>query len=202
MATPFLGSLLGLTTSIGGSVPKLFAGARERQLNQMAVGKGPSAASTMLQQQAAANARNALSIASAQPGGLGLLQGLRSAEEMNRTAGQQAANARVQEQMQAVGAAKQANDQRQDTLGRMGAAVGQFGSAFDAQNLASQQADKAQAHELKLAELNRQAPQPAGTPMTPAAAPATQLTPPPSLQPTDPNALPDFYKRFNLNRGF
>lgn len=152
MATPFLGSLLGLTTTIGGSVPKLFAGARERQLNRMAAGKGPSAAGTMLQQQAASNARNALSIASSQPGGLGLLQGLRSAEEMNRTAGQQAANARVQEQMQAVGAAKQANDQRQDTLGKMGAAVGQFGSAFDAQNVAAQQATDAAAE----AEKNRQ----------------------------------------------
>ncbi len=189
MALP-LGSLLGLTTTIGGSVPKLFAGARERQLNQMAVGKGPSAASTMLQQQAAANARNALSIASSQPGGLGLLQGLRSAEEMNRTAGQQAANARVQEQMQAVGAAKGARDQRLDVLGKMGSAVGQFGSALDAQSVASQQPGATPA------------PSVAGTPMAPQAAPQAQLTPPPSLQPTDPNARPDFYKRFTLNRGF
>lgn len=137
-----LGSLLGLGTSVGGAIPGLLQGDRERDLNRLAQGKGPSAARTMLANQGAQNAANAQAVASAQPGGLGLLQGLRSAETANRDAAQQMGQARVQEQLGAIGAAKQARDQRMAGIGRVGAAIGQFGSSLDATDAAAKLAEK------------------------------------------------------------
>lgn len=137
-----LASLLGLGTSIGGAIPSLIPGDREKQLNRLAQGKGPSAAQTMLTNQGAQNARNAQAVAAGQPGGLGLLQGLRSAEGANRDAAQQAGAARVQEQLGAIGAAKQARDQRMGGIAKVGAAIGQFGSSLDASNAAADLAKK------------------------------------------------------------
>lgn len=181
----FLGSLIGLGGAAAGSIPSLLRSGVENRMRAMAAGRGPSAAQTMLQQQGAANARNALSVASAQPGGLGLLQGLRSMEEMNRTAGQQATNARVQEQMQAIGAAKQAEDARHQALYRLGAGVAGMGSAFDAQQTAAQQADLA--HQTQVQN------QVATTPL-----PTTQLAEPTLGQPQDPNALPAWMQSIRL----
>lgn len=203
----FLGSLIGLGGAAAGSIPSLLRSGVENRMRAMAAGRGPSAAQTMLQQQGAANARNALSVASAQPGGLGLLQGLRSMEEMNRTAGQQAANARVQEQMQAIGAAKQAEDARHQALYRLGAGVAGMGSAFDAQQTAAQQADLAHQREmekLRLEQAGRERAtdaarqtqvqnQVAATPL-----PTTQLTEPTLGQPQDPNALPAWMQSIRL----
>lgn len=188
----FLGSLIGLGGAAAGSIPSLLRSGVENRMRAMAAGRGPSAAQTMLQQQGAANARNALAVASAQPGGLGLLQGLRSMEEMNRTAGQQAANARIQEeaamrqnQLAAAGMAKQAEDARHQSLYRLGAGVAGMGAAFDAQQTAAQQADAARQTQVQN--------QVASTPI-----PTTQLTEPTLGQPQDPNALPAWMQSLRL----
>lgn len=178
----FLGSLIGL----GGAatmLPGILRSSTENRMRALAAGRGPSAARTMLQQQGAANARNALSVASSQPGGLGLLQGLRSMEEMNRTAGQQAANARVQEQMASIGAAKQAEDERHNRLKQFGGAIAGLGSSFDAQMTAADQSQAAQTAE---------AAKTASAPI-----PSTQLQSG-AAPPADPNALPPWMQQYRL----
>lgn len=187
-----LGSLLGLGTSVGGAIPGLIQGDRERDLNRLAQGKGPSAARTMLANQGAQNAANAQAVASAQPGGLGLLQGLRSAETANRDAAQQMGQARVQEQLGAIGAAKQARDQRMAGIGRVGAAIGQFGSSLDASNAAAKLAEKQGAqqefdnkHKTAQLDMQRQylafrfgTPAPAAAPQSAVAIPTTTIRAP------------------------
>jgi len=144
-----LGSLLGLGT-IASQIPALIPGDREKQLNRLAQGKGPSAARTMLANQGAQNAANAQAVASAQPGGLGLLQGLRSAETANRDAAQQMGQARVQEQLGAIGAAKQARDQRMEGIGKLGASIGAAGAAADASDAAAKLAETNRKHQLDM----------------------------------------------------
>lgn len=128
-----LPGLLGIGAGMAGQIPGLVQSPEERRLRQMAAGRGTSAAQTMLQQQAGANARNAMSVAAAQPGGLGLLQGLRSAEEGNRGAMERMSAIRAMEQQGAIEGAHNMRQQRTGGWARMGMGAAQTGGALGAQ---------------------------------------------------------------------
>ena len=183
-----IAGLLGLGTSVAGSIPGLIPGTSEEELERIARGGG-GAGAALARSTASQSARDALAIAGGGQGatrGLALRTGLRQAGQTSARGAEQASTLAAREQQAALGSLEQVRQRRlqniQGLAGGLGGGLASIGAlgAVGAPPAGAAGAATGALQQAPAAQAPQQAPQ-LGSPVQP------QLAPPGA--PNDPRRL-------------
>ena len=124
--TALIAGLLGLGTTVAGSIPGLIPGTSEEELERIARGGG-GAGAQLARSTASQSARDALAIAGGGQGatrGLALRTGLRQAGETQARGAEQAATIAAREQQAALGSLEQVRQRRLQSIQGLAGGLG------------------------------------------------------------------------------